>query len=56
MRAKMLEPADVATRIKLLERQLERAQQEIRALREARDVALKLVVWGGRRVEPRPDP
>lgn len=47
------EPTSV--RVRTLEQQLARAMQEIEALKTARDAAIKMSVWGGRRLQERND-
>jgi hypothetical protein len=43
--------ASEQARARRLEQELQRAEAEIKALRLARDAALKIAVWGGRRIE-----
>jgi hypothetical protein len=49
---RLSDPAALAVRVAVLERQLQQAQREIVALREARDVAIRVAAFGGRRREP----
>jgi len=39
-------------RIQSLERQLERAEREIRSLRTSNDILRRLTVWGSRQAQP----